>query len=626
MQVIFIMGVSGVGKSTIGELLAKELNIPYFDGDDFHSEDNIIKMSKGESLNDEDRYEWLLALNTLAVNQLELNGCVIACSSLKEKYRDILKKGIDSRVKMVFLEGSFEIIMERIGKRKDHYMPSTLLRSQFDTLEIPNDALKVNINRSPQEIVNIVIGELNAKSEFGLLGLGVMGKSLARNLAQKGIKISLFNRYVEGVEEDVALNFKDEFDELSDALVFEDVKLFTESLQKPRKIMLMVNAGETVDLVIENILPYLSPNDVLIDGGNSHYRDTARRIKVLKKRKIEFIGTGVSGGEEGALKGPSIMPGGDTNACKMILPFLKKIAARDKDGRPCCAYIGNDGSGHYVKMVHNGMEYAEMQLLAEVYSICSFMGKDPDEIANLLKSWKNNANSYLLEITINILQKKIDDKWVIHTILDKAGNKGTGNWTTIAMAELGVPSTMIASALFARYLSAFKEERETLSKKYTKSDQIPIISEMELLNAYQLARIVNHAQGFKLLKEASITFEWKLNLSEIARIWTNGCIIRSSLMEELVIILKESENILIDEIIVDKIQNLRPFLNKVVSECLLSEMDIPCFTASANYLNGATNSKSSANLIQAQRDFFGAHTFQKVNDPSGEFYHLNWNI
>ena len=622
--VIFVMGVSGVGKSTIGSLLSKEFSIPYFDGDDFHPQENVDKMANGHSLNDDDRYGWLLKLNSLANQHIEKGGCIIACSALKEKYRDILQENIEKNTKWVFLNGSYELISNRMQARKNHYMPASLLKSQFDTLEIPINAIDVDIRKSPEEIIKLIKTDILNKSEFGLVGLGVMGKSLCRNLASKGFNISIYNRHLDNVEENVAINFKKEHDELKTSQPFDDVQSFVNSLQQPRKIMLMVNAGKTIDIVIEQLLPYLSENDVIIDGGNSHYNDTERRILFLEKKKIHFIGTGVSGGEEGALKGPSIMPGGNAEAYKLVKPYLETIAAKDKNGNPCCTYIGKSGSGHFSKMVHNGIEYAEMQLLAEVYQIFKSAGKNPDEISNILSSWKKDTDSYLLEITSDILKKKENDDWLIHKILDKAGNKGTGNWTTIASAQLGTPSTMIASSLFSRYTSAYKDERVQLNELYPSNNNVLLINNDDVKKAYQLARIINHYQGFKLLYEASETYEWDFNLSEIARIWTNGCIIRSTFMEDLISILKKDANILTNQKIIDEVKNLKPSLSRVVAECIKNEMSIPCLSEAINSLNAITSSDSSANMIQAQRDYFGAHTYQRNDDNSGKYYHTNW--
>jgi 6-phosphogluconate dehydrogenase len=618
------MGVSGSGKSTIGKLLSENLKIPFFDGDDFHPQTNIDKMKSGLPLNDEDRHGWLLKLNEVAKAQLQKSSCVIVCSALKQTYREILKKDIEYHVKWVHLTGGFNLIFKRLNEREHHFMSSDLLQSQFDTLEPPKDAIQVDVSLSPSEIVKNIVEQMEEKSEFGIFGLGVMGKSLSRNLAQKGFRISIFNREVKGKEEHVAIDFKNKHKELENAQAFSNIEKFVNSLQTPRKIMLMVNAGKITDMVIEDLLPYLSAGDVLIDGGNSNYIKTKERYDYLKSKGIQFLGVGVSGGEEGALKGPSIMPGGDINTYNLVKPYLERIAAKDASNLPCCTYIGEEGSGHFVKMVHNGIEYVEMQLLAEVFTILKSMGNNPDEIADILESWKPKAQSYLLSITVDILRKKDRNEWLIHKIVDKAGNKGTGNWTTIATAQLGVPGTLIASALFARYTSFYKDERIQASKRFgTKS--LPVNLEIkDVLNAYQFARIINHFQGIRLISEAAKAYNWQLNLSEIARIWTNGCIIKSDLMAELIPVLKEDDNILKHQVIINQVKLLKPSINKVVAKCVLSELAIPCLSDAVNFLNNYANSRSSANIIQAQRDYFGAHTYQRTDDATGKFYHTNW--
>ena len=492
------------------------------------------------------------------------------------------------------------------------------------------------------------------QSNFGIIGLGVMGKSLARNMANNGFKLSLYNRFVKGVEENVATDFIAKHASLNEAKGFEDLALFAQSLERPRKILLMVKAGPAIDAITEQLIPHLKEGDIIIDGGNSHYKDTEKRINRLSTKNIHFIGCGISGGEEGALKGPSIMPGGNENAYQLIGPYLEKIAARDKNGNPCCNYVGSSGSGHFVKMVHNGIEYAEMQLLAELYFILRYgKNKTPDEIANIFSSWAGtHLDGYLLEITAKILQKKEEGGWLIDQILDQAGNKGTGSWTTVAAAELGIPITMITAALFARYTSAFKEERVHAEKLYRRAPrpQSPLEEESNLhaghpfwrglggggtnnfeelnmeqiKNAYYLARIVNHHQGIHLISEAAETYNWKLHLPEIARIWTNGCIIRSVLMEELISVLQTTNRILIHPYFVDFIKKHKSDLTELITGAVRSEINIPCFAAAINFINGYTQKDSSANIIQAQRDFFGAHTYKRRDDPSGRSYHANW--
>lgn len=620
------MGVSGSGKSTIGKLLSQELSTPFFDGDDFHPKENIKKMSSGHPLNDNDRQNWLEALNGLAIKELKKNNCIIVCSALKQKYRETLSQNIETQTKWIYLSGSFDLISERLSSRKNHFMPSDLLKSQFDSLEEPKDALQVEISLSPDEIIKKIKRDQTETSEFGIFGLGVMGKSLCRNLAKRGFKISMYNRHLDDTEVEVAKRFKTQFSELSESKAFDDITAFVNSLQQPRLILLMINSGKTIDRVIKNLLPHLSENDILIDGGNSNYKKTKERFDYLKSKNIHFIDAGVSGGEKGALNGPSIMPSGDKAAYAMVQPYLEAISAKDKDDLPCYTYIGSEGSGHFIKMVHNGIEYVEMQLLAEVTIILEALGQNPDAIADTLDGWKNKASSYLLDITALLLRKKDDDgDWLVKKILDKAGNKGTGNWTTIASSELGVPSTLVATALFSRFISFYKDERHQLNKLFDKTETSELnLTSMEVFEAYQFARIINHYQGFKLINEASNTYKWNLNLSEIARIWTNGCIIKSTLMEDLVEPLKHKANILTNTKLIDCVNQYRSAAKKVVLQSLLSDIATPALSEAVQFLNGITTAYSSANIIQAQRDFFGAHTYKRLDDDSGKSYHTIW--
>jgi len=519
------------------------------------------------------------------------------------------------------------LLKKRLADRKNHFMPISLLRSQFETLEKPDDAFRVSVDQSPQQIHDLIISELD-KSEIGLVGLGVMGKSLSRNIASKGFKISFYNRHVPEKEENVAVNFQKEFQELVEAKPFDELEAFVKSLQHPRKIFLMINAGKAIDEVINQLLPFLEPGDVIMDGGNSHFLDTERRFKNLNEQGIHLLGVGVSGGEEGALKGPAIMPGGSSEGYAVVGKILESIAAKDLTGKACCTYVGKGGSGHFVKMVHNGIEYAEMQLLAEVCQILKQgLNLQHDVIADILKSWqKTEADSYLLGLTIDILQRKENNKYLLNEVLDKAGNKGTGNWTTVAASQLGVPVSVLTSALYARYISAFRELRSEASKVYISKDNSPVEIDPETIRAgYQLARLVNHHQGIHLLHEASKAYDWDLNLSEIARIWTNGCIIRSKLMEKLKTYLKSNDQLLLEDEVIKLVNNSKDDLKELVQKAIQKDVPVSCLSESLNYLNAYSQKESGANLIQAQRDYFGAHLYQRKNDPSGNWYHTDWD-
>lgn len=618
------MGVSGAGKSSVGQALSKSLNLPFYDGDDYHPQANIDKMRQGIPLEDSDRWGWLKNLNQLAKEALKKEGAVMVCSALKEVYRQELSKDLSTACEWIYLKGSYELILERIQARAGHFMPPELLQSQFNTLEAPKNAIEIDVSAPLSEIIQTLEMRLNEQKEFGLFGLGVMGKSLARNLARNGFKIALFNRHLAGVEEGVAKNFKDDFSDLKEAAAFDEIAAFVNALETPRKIMLMVNAGPIVDHVIEDLLPFLSKGDILIDGGNSNYKDSKRRLDYLSSRQIQFIGAGVSGGEEGALTGPSIMPGGSKEAYASIQPYLEAIAAKGEDGKPCCSYIGEEGSGHFMKMVHNGIEYVEMELLAEMYAILTTLGKNPAEIANIFESWKSVSNSYLLEITIDILRKKEGDTPLVEKILDVAANKGTGNWTTIATAELGVPSTLIANALFARFTSSFKTQRQKVAAIFKHSPEVQTIEVADLLKAYHFARIINHYQGFQLISEAAKTYQWNIVLSELARVWTNGCIIKSDLMKKLVPLLKESNDLLDAPSLQNELLLLKPIANKVVAQCILSEIPTSSLSESVNFLNQLKTDRSAANIIQAQRDYFGAHTYKRIHDPLQKNHHTIW--
>lgn len=617
------MGVSGSGKTTVGKLLSEQTGLSFFDADDYHPSSNIEKMKAGIPLTDEDREEWLNILHQLA-KQHQSTGVIIACSALKEKYRKQLSDGL-SYVQWIYLKGSYALIHERLLQRPHHYFNASMLQSQFDILEEPLHASVFDVAEDPQTIASSISKKYFMRSQFGVMGLGVMGKSLALNMAGRGVKLSLYNRYVKDKEEKIAEQLIASDDVLKDAQAFEDIAAFVHSLSLPRKILLMVNAGTAVDAVIEELKPLLAKDDIIIDGGNSFYKDTERRTNDLLQSGIHFIGTGISGGEEGALKGTSIMPGGNAVAYEQIKTVLETIAAKDKNGKPCCTHISNGGSGHFVKMVHNAIEYAEMQLLSEVYDLMrNGLQQTPDAIAAVFTEWNHSElSSYLLEITIEILQAKENNGWLLDKILDVGSSKGTGSWAVATAAELGVSAGMMTSALYARYLSAQKDIRVQVSNLISSSKASLTITTEQLKQAYALARIINHVQGFEMIKAAAKVYDWKINFNELARIWTNGCIIRSSLMEQMETIL-HSDELLLHPFITAAINKNKEALKEIVTKSLQNGFAVPALSEALNYINAISTAHSAMNLIQAQRDYFGAHTYQRVDAASGKAHHTEW--
>lgn len=625
MKVYILMGVSGVGKTTLGKMVASELNIPFHDADDFHSDKNIAKMSQGIPLTDEDRKDWLQNLKVAIDKWTKNKGAVLACSALKEKYRNLLANEND-QVVWIYLYETYETILQRLKERKDHYFKPDLLKSQFDTLEKPNYGIHIKVNEKPEDTFRKIMNHLKYP-EIGLVGLGVMGKSLALNMASKDIPVSVFNREVKDKEEGIAKDFAEKHSDVYDFPWFDDLEKFVKSLPAPRNIFLMVNAGKAVDYVIEEILPFLEKGDLLIDGGNSHYTDTNRRAEYLNEKGVLFLGTGVSGGEEGALKGPSIMPGGSKEGYDRIGEALEAISAKDSNEDPCCAYIGPGSSGHFVKMLHNGIEYGEMQLIAEFYHLMRFgLNYSPEEISQIFQKWNSEQDSFLLKITIEILKFRENGELLLDQILDVAGQKGTGGWSSIAALNLGVSFDTITSAVMARNISADKNIRMDASEMYAPKEHEINISEDELFKAYKAASTINHAIGFELLRSASDEFKWNLNYSEIARIWTNGCIIKSQLMKDLSKMLEDhgSVHILLNKKIAKKVNADKSSLSFVVGKSLEAEYPMQVSSSALNYLLGLSSKQSSANMIQAQRDFFGAHTYERKDKPRGEFFHTDW--
>lgn len=620
-KTFIIIGVSGSGKSTISQLLSEQLGLPYADADDYHPSENIKKMSQGIPLNDKDRLPWLRNLNTLLMRNSKA-GTILACSALKESYRQILSDNID--VIWIYLKGDFELIKSRLKKRKGHFMNIKLLQSQFNTLEKPLYGTHISIDQSPENIVRSILNSLSdMKSSLGIIGLGVMGKSLALNAAEKDISISVYNRTSKG-EEHIVHDFLEENKKKS-ITGFTDLQRFVSSLEQPRKILILIKAGKAVDSIIKTMLPHLSEGDILIDGGNSYYHDTRRRYENLKEKGIHFIGMGVSGGENGARRGPSLMPGGNWEAYTKVSSILEAIAAKDKSGNSCCSYIGKDGAGHFVKMIHNGIEYGEMQLLAETYSLLS-KTKTHTEIIKILSDWNlGEHHSFLLEATIQILKERDTNGYILGQILDKSGSKGTGSWSARVALELGKASTVMTAAVFERSISLLKSDREVYSKRVPLSGKLPEeIDIIDLKKAFLFAKTINLHQGFNVILEGSQKYNWNINLSEIARIWTNGCIIKSTQMETISEDLKQVANLLDHSRIFDNLIKREQSVQNIVSYASMHRIPLPCFSNAFNYWISITTEKLPANLIQAQRDFFGAHSFQKVGDETEAFYHHKW--
>lgn len=621
---IVLMGVAGVGKTTIGIALSKAGGIPFFDGDDYHTEANRDKMAAGIALSDEDRTEWLLALQAVIEKALIKGNCILACSALKKVHRSILEKNSNS-IHFVYLEGSKNLIEQRLESRKGHYFPTSLLASQLETLEPPENAFTVSITQSPSAIVEMIMKTLlnqnTNKAAIGLMGLAVMGKALTQNFVRNGISVSVYNRELKGVEESVAENFVESLPQLKDTQAFSNYPLFIDSLQSPKKIFLMIEAGEATNTVLDELAVLLEKGDVLVDLGNTFYKETETRVHHFAKKGIHLIGAGISGGELGALNGASIMPSGTKEAYELVAPYLNSIAAKDKNKQACSTYIGEGGTGHFVKMIHNGIEYAEMQLLAEIYGLARAAGKNPSEIADMLTSWKaEKLDSFLLNTTISILKTKEGSDWLIDKIQDVSESKGTGTWATNALTNAAVPASLIANALYARQISSYKNLRVQFEKNYPREKNTITINEASLKNAYQFTKMIIHFQGFWLLDEFSKNHHWNLNLSEIARIWTKGCIIQSDFMETLVPILKLNAHIILDASITEQIKTTAPAATEIVISALENKIATPIMSDAIQFFNAISTAHSTANLIQAQRDFFGAHTFLRIGATATEHY------
>lgn len=464
-------------------------------------------------------------------------------------------------------------------------------------------------------------------ADIGLIGLAVMGENLVLNMERNGYTVAVYNRSIDKVDKFV--NGKGKGKNFIPAHSIEE---FVKSLERPRKVMMLVKAGKPVDDFIDQLIPFLEEGDIIIDGGNSHFPDTIRRAKYVESKNLLFIGTGVSGGEEGALNGPSLMPGGSAEAWKHVKKIFQDIAAT-VENVPCCNWVGEDGAGHFVKMVHNGIEYGDMQLISEAYFIMkNLLGMDADEMHDVFAEWNTgDLDSYLIEITRDILAFKEDGEALVEKILDTAGQKGTGKWTGIAALDIGVPLTLIGESVFARVLSSQKDERIEASKVLSgpkpsfSGDKKQFINDIQ--QALYASKIISYAQGYVLMSEASKEYGWTLNYGEIAQMWRGGCIIRSAFLSKITDAFTknpELKNLVLDPFFKDKLHQAQKGWRNVVAAAVNNGIPVPALSTALSYFDGYRTEKLSANMLQAQRDYFGAHTYERTDRPRGEFFHTNW--
>lgn len=465
---------------------------------------------------------------------------------------------------------------------------------------------------------------MEIKANIGLIGLKVMGVNLALNLADNGYKVAIFNRTTEVVDDVMKNNGHNNF------IPTYSLKELVDSLEKPRKIIMMVKAGEAVDSFADALSELLDEGDIMIDGGNSFYKDTIRRCKKYESKGIHFVGTGVSGGEEGARRGPAIMPGGSKEAYEAVGSILEKISAKAY-GEPCCSYVGSDGAGHYVKMVHNGIEYADMQAISEAYGLMKNVLKlSNEEMYDIFKEWnEGELESYLVEITRDILNTKENNEYVLDTILDVSRQKGTGKWTAMEAIELGVDTSVLYSGLNARYMSEDKAERIVANGKFDKKTINICINKEELVEMIRkslyFTKIMCYAQGFKLLKKAAEVYNWDLNFVNITKLFRGGCIIRARFLQDIIEAYeddKDVDNLILTRYFRSKIEEYLPALRQLITVASNTATPIPVMMSALTYFDAYTTDKSVANLIQAQRDYFGSHTYEKTEE-NGNF-HFDW--
>ena len=473
------------------------------------------------------------------------------------------------------------------------------------------------------------MAQQNAVADIGLIGLAVMGQNLVLNMADHGFTVAVYNRTVSKVDDFLAAEAGGKT-----IVGAHSLEQLIGQLKRPRRVMLMVKAGAAVDEFIEHLLPLLAEGDIIIDGGNSNFQDTVRRTRRVESAGRLYIGTGVSGGEEGARHGPSIMPGGSPAAWPHVKDVFQAIAAKVDDG-PCCQWVGSDGAGHYVKMIHNGIEYGDMQLICEAYALLRAAGLSADEMGGIFSQWNaGDLDSYLIEITADILKKK-DEKTgrpMVDVILDTAGQKGTGKWTVISASDLGIPVTLIAEAMFARCLSAIKDERVAASKILAGPAAAATVANRDafvndIRDALYAAKICSYAQGFQLMRAAAAEYKWNLNFGDVALMWRGGCIIRSQFLGRI----KDAYtadanlvNLLVTPYFRAAVTAAAPAWRRVIGHAVATGVPVPAMSSALAYFDGYRSERLPANLLQAQRDYFGAHTYERTDAPRGEFFHTNW--
>ena len=470
---------------------------------------------------------------------------------------------------------------------------------------------------------------MKQKADIGLIGLAVMGENLVLNMESKGFTVAVFNRTVEKVDHFISgrgagKNF----------IGARSIEELCNSLERPRKVMMLVKAGKAVDDFIDLLIPHLEEGDIIIDGGNSHFPDTIRRTKYVESKGLLYIGTGVSGGEEGALLGPSMMPGGSPAAWPAVKDIFQPVAAKVEGDVPCCDWVGEDGAGHFVKMVHNGIEYGDMQIINEAYQVMKdLLGMTADEMHEVFKEWnEGDLDSYLIEITRDILAFKDEDgEPLVEKILDTAGQKGTGKWTAVSALDLGIPLTLIGESVFARCLSAQKDMRVLASKSISgpaptfNGDRKQMIADLK--DALFGAKIISYAQGYNLMMEAANEYKWNLNYGGIALMWRGGCIIRSVFLGDIKKAFDNNpklDNLLLDPYFKNIVEKAQTGWRRVCAAALTNGIPVPALTSALCYFDGLRTERLPANLLQAQRDYFGAHTYERIDKPRGEFFHTNW--